>query len=292
MSKGRRRALVAILISMVQRAARELPSVPRAALLEDALNQALGSLPARLRDQYIEALRAIPKFKWNIATKTTKRVSVLGKMKSGAQVINGVAQAPELLQLDLHLSRFNAAYKNYRDAYQTAFKGFRDAGLSESEFRIALGEWKAANPAPEFFRLANVDEVAETLVHELAHAIDVQAGTSEANWHGITRLWQADDMQAVCWKDGYWRGNATVEKIAGRNVVKPIPDAAGRIKGDHRFAYGTSVPTEGFAEAMRLYFVGDTGGASGAGSAMTAAEFRSAYPRIAEWIERNVIGGG
>lgn len=252
-------------------------------------------MPANLRAQYIKMLEDMPAFNWRVATKSTKSVRVLGQLNSniarsgkpGAAGLQTVG-APRPTKLTLHLSRYNEAYDDYSTEFRAAFKKLRDefARTGDNDaFQAGAKAWKLANPEPEFFRLAKSQEVAETLVHELAHAIDVTAGTSRLNWYGITKQWQIDDMQNVWWQDGYWSGNAELVKSGNRSFVKPKPGA----KGNEIFQYGTTKPTEGFAEVMRLYFTGST---KIKGQSITAAEFRAQYPRLAEWVERVVIGGG
>ncbi len=274
-------------------------ALERRELLDGALNQALDSLPPRLRQRYIEVLEQLD-FKWKVATPSTDTLGAWGRMKSVITPRSAsTGQGPMPRQLQLQLSRRNEAYTGWIKKQADEFKAFRGQFASgeiadNAAFQEALEVWRAANPRPEVWRLANKDEVAEVIVHELSHGIDVVAGTSRENWYGLTKLWNADDMQTVWWQDGYWGGKADVIKTLdprfadgfGRPLVKPH---AGAI-ADSRFSYGAKKPTEGFAEAMRLYFTGDTGGLA-TGTQMTAAEFRTQYPRIAEWIERVIING-
>lgn len=266
----------------------------RRELLEEALNRALASLPPELRARYIRALQEIPKFKWNVATKSTRSVRVLGQINS--QVMESLGEtAPSLRKLQLHLSRYNEGYKDWtllkNKEYMRIIGETRSIRAPRAEVAKVrarmLSEWMDNNPRPEYFRLATADELSETIVHELAHAIDIQAGTSRFNWYEITRQWKVDGMQAEWWK-GYWNGDAVIEKLGGEFKVH-VGKTATR---NELFGYGTTKPVEGFAEAMRLYFRGNSGRASAGIEPITAAEFRVQYPEIAQWIERVILGHG
>lgn len=124
--------------------------------------------------------------------------------------------------------------------------------------------WRRKNPRPQR-RLASADEIAQTLAHELTHAVDLLDGRkSHPNEPGpIAKLLRTD-------------------KIFDK--VKALKAA-----GDDTFWYAATSPDEALAELTSFYLRGTTD-RDGASINRTAFEWRDAYPDLAEWVETNVPG--
>lgn len=258
--------------------------LPKAAerreLLENSLNVALDSVPPALRAQLIDVIEETPNYTFKIATKSTKNIAAVGRMTATAPNVN---VAPRLERLMLHMSRPNGRAIEWSRGYQAESKrlvALRDSGqISGQEMNRLLGVWRERNPFPEAWRLATDEEVAGTLIHELAHALDFKQGTSIGlDPLGLTRKWRADGMQQQIWR-AYYRGQVDVSG----NVIKPLPGAT----KDPRFSYATTKGEEGLAETMRLYFMGDQD-IHGV-QTLTAEQFREQYPELAGWIQRNIV---
>lgn len=258
--------------------------LPKAAerreLLENSLNVALDSVPPALRAQLLDVIEETPNYTFSIATKSTKNIAAVGRMTATA---NNANAAPRLERLMLHMSRPNGSALSWGQQYRDEANrliALKNAGeIDGPRAHRLLDEWRKANPFPEPWRLATEEEVAGTLIHELAHALDFKQGTSIGfDPLGLTRKWRADGMQQQVWR-AYYRGQVD---ISG-NVVKPLPGAT----KDPRFSYATTKGEEGLAEAMRLYFMGDTD-INGV-TTLTAQEFREQYPELAAWIRRNIV---
>jgi len=255
----------------------------RRELLEDALNR-LNVMDPAARAKFVDALEKIPDFKFRVATKSTKSLSVMGRMNATKRR----GYPPDLKRLDLQLMRENLEWGDWVTEHNAEFRSLRElvkAGdIDEQDFNNAMKFWKRTHPEPAKWRLASVDELEEVLVHELGHALDMDAAVGDQTF-GLAQRFRDDGMLGE-WQKAYWNGDVT-EVSPG--VFKPNRGAT----REGAFAYGTTKPEEAVAEAFRMYFTGniDSVGYDGVISAtrMTAEEWRERYPQLAQWIE-NVLG--
>ena len=255
----------------------------RRELLEDGLNRALELVPPNLRARFIEVLTDVRTIQWKWATKSTKSVRILGKFRTGYS-----ADSRVLDRLMMHGSReATAEWLPWHAENTKVLKDLirrKSAGeITQLEVSSEYRAWLSLNPEPEIFRLATADEFAGTLIHELTHGIDAQAGENIFRKYGITKIWQKDGMQAQ-WAKAYYRGEVT---ITG-NLVQPH---AGAVK-DPLFAYGMTKPVEGLAEAVRMYFSGTIKSDAAGGRVLSGVQWRAEYPELAGWVERVILGGG
>lgn len=247
--------------------------------MQSALNSALERLPENLRARFIAVLEDVRNIRFRWATKSTKEVKVLGHFKSSL-----TAKTRWSEELMLHGSRNDVAgFNPWADEHNAAFKeiiAMRDAGkITTKEAQVAWENWKIAHPAPDKFLMAGVEDVAGTLIHELTHGIDHMAGKNIVRPLGISPRWIADGMQLEVQK-AYYGGAAD---IVGKKVIPH----AGAVK-DPIFSYAVTKPSEGMAEAVRMYYQGNLAG--DAGRTLTAEQWRAEYPTLARWVEENIIG--
>ena len=258
----------------------------RRELVENSLNLMLNRMPTALRARALETLRAIPKFNFQTATKSTKNMAAIGRMKATGLP----TQAPQLKQMNLQMFRPNEEgrrwARGYRDESQRLIARRGRGEITADDQADILGQWRRDNPFPEQWRLATEDEFAATLTHELTHAWDFQAGTSMSfDPTGITKIWRQANMQEEIWR-AYWVGDMDIVTTGGRRLIKPRPEAI----ADSRWSYATTESGEGLAETVRLYFNGDQG-IDGV-TDLTAVEWRQRFPELARWVEQNIIGTG
>jgi hypothetical protein len=261
----------------------------RRELLEAGLNRALSQLPPGLRGEFIRALQTFDRIEFRFATASTKNIGALGFVESSKG-----AQGGTLSRLMLQLYKYDDDYMGYVTAknakYNELLSLYRQGKIDRAARWRQFAEWEEAHPKPPRFVLQTEQEMAGTITHELAHAIDILQGTGYTNHWGISGQWYRDHMQSEVWR-AYWQGNAKINVAA--NTVEPLPGAV----RNPTFTYATEKTTEGFAESMRLYFNGssatETYGTSlelgDVAETLTALEWRAKYPELARWIEQNVI---
>ena len=245
---------------------------PRAAdrrkLLDDTfekLNDA--GMPAA---QYDTLLAEFTDINLATATKSTKAIAEMGKVTTKITPQGNVK--PGTLKLRLQLMRQSDEYSAWVEEANVVYK--RDG-------RTLYGEWLAKNRAPDQWRLATADELADVIVHELAHAADFKAsGIANSHWRTA--------MPAEIWekvREMGWSG-----KPPSRTVIK----AGDRLLS---YDYALSSKDEAFAELHRFYLrgvgqtVGETvPGASGAVDdvVLTAVEWREANPELAAWVKEAI----
>ena len=155
--------------------------------------------------------------------------------------------------------------------------------IDDSLKRIkAMDDWKKANPKPELLYDTDAYDMAETYLHELTHVLDYGTGppigttTHRGMQTALQQQVHLDRIDNLCY-DIYMGLN-------GRTADPSFWYAAtGHSKGKL---------AETIAEITRMYFFGDRSGRQYARSnplGRTAAQWREAYPELAEWVEKHIL---
>jgi len=145
----------------------------------------------------------------------------------------------------------------------------------------AMDDWVKLNPEPPATYVATSEELAQTYFHELTHVLDYGSGPSTSSREGVTTLLQQ---------------KMNLDKID--KLTHDIFTGAGGWEVDPSFWYAAegwskNKSAETVAEITRMYFFGDRTGVTYLHSnplGRTAAEWRTTYPKLARWVEENVLG--
>jgi hypothetical protein len=132
----------------------------------------------------------------------------------------------------------------------------------------AMEKWLKRNPEPSPKFAATPQQLAETLLHEVVHALDYSTGFEVGFENHIGRT----ALRAKLKKDG-------IDQLA----------KAAYADGDAAMWYAASrnKPGETIADITRMYFYGDRYDADQV--LKTAFEWRQKYPEMARWVEENVL---
>lgn len=146
--------------------------------------------------------------------------------------------------------------------------------------KVAVDDWVKLNPEPASTYVATSEELAQTYFHELTHALDYGSGPSTSTAPGVNTI-----LQQKLNLDG-------IDKL-----VHDIYTGVGGFEADPSFWYAAegwsaNKKAETVAEITRMYMFGDRTGATYAASnplGRTALEWRQQYPKLATWVEENVL---
>ena len=132
----------------------------------------------------------------------------------------------------------------------------------------AMEKWLKANPEPAAKFAASPQQLAETLLHEIVHALDHSSGTA----FGF---------------EGHVGRTALREKLKKDGIDQLAKAAYEAGDGSMWYAASRGKPGETIADLTRMYFFGDRYDADQV--LKTAIEWRAKYPEMARWVEENVL---
>lgn len=187
---------------------------------------------------------------------------LLGEVRTWRHRITRDVQRQELLldvgrMSDEAVKKYNEAYRAYN--LKRRQLDFNRGFAGRDEYKQLTQELRALKPPRRSVkRGATVDELTDTLIHEMTHVLDTSGKLA-------TKLLQDDILVE-------FRKYATSGKYQAE------------FKYGSEFQFVTPKGGETLAELVKMY-------TSGLGEAMTAEVWRETYPILSDWVLKNVVNG-
>lgn len=229
-----------------------------------SLDEALYDLDPKFRDLFAGVTERVKTFKYRGSSSAGRKnpittlgeTSISGRRDFGAP--GGIRVDPNSLTMEIEFRR---------SAGIDAFQEWNARGLAaQARGQDALREFFDEFPRPVMKEVidAPAEDLAQTILHELTHAID--------------------DLDNL----------ALREKIVRDGIQTKVRQVYNSGNGDGAFWYAASDPAEGVAELARMYVFGTVRQSTGSGlgstaSNLTGAQWRKKYPDLAAWVEREVF---
>ena len=157
---------------------------------------------------------------------------------------------------------YNAAVQAHNAEFRRINK-LREAAIREGNFEDVERLTRELRSLPKtskrgLYRDVLPEELAETMTHEYGHALD------EAMNHVLRKTIKDDGIYDK------------IRRLAKEDAVDP-----------EAWSYAASTPAEAVGEVFRMYVNGT--GHFAEHTTLTAVEWRQTYPKIAEWVENNML---
>ena len=224
------------------------------------IDRALYDLNPQFRDLFAGVSGRVKKFNYRGSSSAGRKNPIT---KLGETTVRGTRTPSGGLKVDPSTLEVEIEFR--RSARFDEFMEWNQRGLAaQKKGDDALRKFFDEYPRPVMGEVTDADvrDLAETVLHELTHAID--------------------DLEDL----------ALREKIVRDGIQERISQVYSNGNGDPAFWYAASDPAEGVAELARMYVYGTEGSTittSNVGS-LTGKAWRETYPDLADWVEKEVFG--